>query len=120
LTTSTYEIIRWPAYNATPTAWDTTCSASSTQCGYGYTTSDSALTGGTAYRFTNNTFCGASVGNYCWAGFATSSLSTDPVADSTSTVSGATTTITYRVSVSEVQQAGSYTGTVYYIATANY
>jgi len=120
LTTSTYEIIRWPASNTTPTAWDTTCSASSTCCGYGYTTSDSSLTGGTAYRFTSNTFCGAAAGNYCWAGFATSSLSTDPVADSTSTVSGATTTITYRVSVNSSQTAGNYTGTVYYIATANY
>jgi len=111
--------IRAGATNATPTSWDINCSTSTDYCAFGYTTSDDTLSGGTLYRFTDYNFCSAAVGNKCWAGFATSSLSTDPVADATSSVSGAQTTITYKVSVDEDYVAGTYSTKIYYICTAN-
>ncbi|MFH1656934.1 MAG: hypothetical protein ABH919_00485, partial [bacterium] len=106
--TSEY-IIRWDYANSTPATWSSTCNAGS-ECGFGYTTSDNSLSGGTLTRFNNST-------NY--AGFATSSPG-DIIADSTSTASGAETTIEYKVSVQDVQANGDYTTTVYYICTANY
>ena len=108
-------INRWDYENTDPVLWGTNCPSGSEYCGYGYTTSDTALYNAstTEYdnRFTDSTK---------YAGFATSSLSTDPVADSTSTAYGATTTITYKVSVDQDQLEGDYTGTVYYICTVNY
>lgn len=111
--------IRAGATNATPTSWDINCSTSTDYCAFGYTTSDDTLSGGTLYRFTDYNFCSAAVGNKCWAGFATSSLSTDPIADATSSVSGAQTTITYKVSADEDYVAGTYSTKIYYICTAN-
>ncbi|MFC1789478.1 hypothetical protein ACFLYY_00700 [Patescibacteria group bacterium] len=112
LATSSYEIARWPYSNSTPSQWDTDCADNGSYCGFGYTTSDSNLAEGTTTdRFTNP---------LSWAGFATSSGATDPVADSSGPVSGATTTITYKVSVSADQSSGAYEGIIYYIATVNY
>jgi hypothetical protein len=106
-----YWIIRWPYSNSTPAVWDGNC-INNGQCGFGYRTSDYNLQGpGAPDRFATSTV---------FAGFATSSTAADPVADSTSAVSGATTTITYKVSVSNLQESGTYSGTVYYICTVNY
>jgi hypothetical protein len=106
-----YWIIRWPYSNSTPAVWDGNC-INNGQCGFGYRTSDYNLQGpGASDRFATSTV---------FAGFATSSTAADPVADSTNSVSGATTTITYKVSVSNLQESGAYSGTVYYIATVNY
>jgi hypothetical protein len=106
-----YWIIRWPYANSTPAVWDGNC-INNGQCGFGYRTSDYNLQGpGASDRFATSTV---------YAGFATSSTAADPVADSTNSVSGATTTITYKVSVSNLQESGTYSGTVYYICTVNY
>ena len=116
LTTSSAEIIRFPHNNDSPGAWDDICNTSSTQCGFGYTTNDDSLPGEPANRFTNSSFCGAS-GSYCWAGFATSSESTDPVA----TGGGAENYfITLKTSVNSLQLPASYGGTIYFICTINY
>lgn len=112
--------IRAGATNATPTSWDINCSTSTDYCGFGYTTDDDTLEGGTLNRFTDYNFCSATTSNKCWAGFATSSASTDPIADATSSVSGAQTTITYKVSADQNKTAGTYSTKIYYICTANY
>jgi hypothetical protein len=109
LTTSTAEIIRFPHDNSSPVPWTLTCSASSTLCGFGYTTNDSTLSGGTADRFTNPV---------SYAGFSISSLSTDPVV--TGGTGGESYTITVKASVDYSQKAEKYTGIIYFIATANY
>jgi len=115
------EIIRWDAPNATPTAWDSNCPSGSSYCGFGYTTDDNDLIEGYyTDRFTNNTRCGAAAGNKCWAGFATTSPYTDLVGDRDNPSYGATTTITYKVSVDQNQPPANYVGTVYYICTVNY
>jgi hypothetical protein len=108
-TTSSTTIIRFPHNNDSPAAWNATCNASSTCCGFGYTTNDSSLPGSPTDRFTNP---------IKWAGFATSSLSTDPVA--TGNPDGDSYIVTLKASVSSNQEAGKYTGTIYFIATANY
>ena len=93
--------------NSAPTTWS--------GYGFGYTTNDSDLTGGTADRFTN--------GGAKYAGFTTSSPG-DPVADHagpvTSEISNEQFTISYRVSVSDTQKAGEYSTTVLYIVVPSY
>lgn len=106
-----YWISRWPHPNSTPAVWDGNC-ITQNQCGFGYRTSDYGLPPpGAEDRFATPTL---------YAGFATSSSDADPVAYSTSSVSGATTTITYKVSVLSSQESGTYSGNVYYICTVNY
>jgi len=61
--------------------------------------------------------CGSD--NKCWAGFAISGPG-EPVGDFTAPTSSATTTISYRVSISNIQAAGKYQSTLIYIVTANY
>ena len=107
--TATY-IARWNNANSTPALWSSTCNAAA-ECGFGYTTSDNNLGGtGDADRFATSSK---------YAGFATSTPG-DLVADSTTAVSGATTTVGYRVSVADIQTNGDYSTTIYYICTANY
>ncbi|MFC1646974.1 hypothetical protein ACFL1A_01690 [Patescibacteria group bacterium] len=94
--------------NSAPTTW--------TGTGFGYTTSDSSLAGGSADRFTS------SGPNY--AGFTTSAPG-DPVADHSdkvdeSTISNEQFTISYRVTASENHSAGAYTNTLLYVVVPVY
>jgi len=96
--------------NSAPTTWGGQ--------GFGYTTNDSDLSGGTADRFTNP--------SAKYAGFASSGPG-DPVADHTAVVTGQTGaisnenfTITYRVTADGAQTAGPYTTGIIYIATPTF
>ncbi len=93
--------------NSAPTTWSGN--------GFGYTTNDSDLTGGTANRFTN--------GGAKYAGFTTSSPG-DPVADHAGPVTTALLneqfTISYRVTVPTLQKAAQYDTTVLYIVVPSY
>ncbi len=93
--------------NSAPTAWS--------GYGFGYTTNDSSLTGGTADRFTN--------GGPNYAGFTTSSPG-DPVADHpgpvTSSISNEQFTISYKVAVQNTQKAAKYTTNILYIVVPSY
>ncbi|MFQ6084526.1 MAG: hypothetical protein ACE5WD_14385, partial [Candidatus Aminicenantia bacterium] len=115
-------IQKYDATNTTPEEWDQNCSQNSNCCGFGFTTDDSTLSGGTADRFTVGTATcsgAAASGVPAYAGFAVSGAG-DPVADFTNPTSTDQTIITYRVSVDSAQAAGQYQTTVIYIATANY
>jgi len=102
-------IIRWPHNNDAPSAWGTYCNDNASYCGFGYTTSDNDLTGGTNTRFGVST-------NY--SGFTSS---TQPVADrGTGNWAGEQDTITYKVSVSVDQQIEEYNTTITYVCTAQY
>ena len=110
-------IADWGGSNASPTAWPGNCPVDN-QCGFGYSTNDNNLSGGTADRFTN------SGPNY--AAFVTNGPG-DPVADHTAKVDGSTGAInseqfviTYKVSVNAVQAAGDYKTTIVYVATPQY
>ena len=93
----------WTGTNATPTTF------SAGSYGFGYSTDDSSLTGGTADRFTS--------GGAKFAGFSHSGPG-DPVADRTAPVTGATNTITYRLYPSSTQADGDYTTVIVYVITA--
>jgi hypothetical protein len=89
--------------NASPLSWSGT--------GFGYTTDDSALSGGTSDRFTN--------GGPKYAGFITTGNG-EPVADHTdvvesSAVSNEEHTISYRVTAASTTRAGTYRNTLMYI-----
>lgn len=92
--------------NSAPTTWSGT--------GFGYTTNDNDLIGGTADRFDNATK---------YAGFSTSSPG-DPVANHigpiTTPITDETFTISYRVTATDTTRAGTYTTTLLYIATPEY
>jgi len=108
-----------PGTNASPSNWDGNCPTNS-QCGYGYNTSDSTLTGGGADRFVNGGSCG--IDTKCWATFVATGAG-DPVADRSNTecpCKDQENTITYKVSTSAIQTPGLYKTTVIYICTANY
>ncbi len=93
--------------NSSPTTWAGT--------GFGYTTNDSSLTGGTPDRFTN--------GGPKYAGFTTSTPG-DPVADHpgpvTSAISNENFTISYKVVTTQLQKAATYSTTVLYIVVPSY
>lgn len=94
--------------NSAPAIWSGT--------GFGYTTDDSSLAGGTADRFTT--------GGPKYAGFTTSAPG-DPVADHTTVIEDPTVTneqftITYRVTGDASTKAGSYTNTVVYVVVPVY
>jgi autotransporter-associated beta strand protein len=94
--------------NAAPAVWSGT--------GFGYTTSDSNLSGGIADRFTN--------GGPKYAGF-TQTTSGDPVADHTASVSGLPIsnedfTINYRVTGDALTTAGKYSTTIVYTCIPQY
>lgn len=107
LTSGATTIANYTSPNSAPTTWAGT--------GFGYTTTDSDLTGGTNNRFTN--------GGAKYAGFTTSSPG-DPVADHPgpilSTISNEQFTINYRVTVNSSQKAGRYTTTVLYVVVPSY
>jgi hypothetical protein len=98
----------YAAPNSNPTSW--------TGKGFGYTTSDSNLTGGTANRFTG--------GGPKFAGFNTS-VPGDPVADhldyvADNPVVGEQFNISYRVTADENQPAGSYKTNLIYVVVPEY
>lgn len=93
--------------NSSPTTWS--------GLGFGYTTSDSELAGGTADRFTN--------GGPKYAGFSTSAPG-DPVADHAgpilTPISSEQFTVTFRVAANSTTAAGQYQSTVIYIVVPTY
>jgi len=107
LTSGSTTIAAYTSPNSAPTSWS--------GLGFGYTTTDSDLTGGTNNRFTN--------GGAKYAGFTTSSPG-DPVADHAgpilSTISNEQFTINYRVTVNSTQKAGRYNTTVLYVVVPSY
>jgi hypothetical protein len=107
LTAAVGTIADYTSPNSAPTTWSGT--------GFGYTTDDSDLTGGTANRFTS--------GGAKYAGFTTSSPG-DPVADHAgpvlTAISNEQFTVSYRVTVSETQKAANYTTTVLYMVVPSY
>ena len=105
-----YTITNYPDPNSAPTVWSGT--------GFGYTTNDSSLSGGTGDRFTN--------GGPKYAGYVTTGEG-DPCADHTTQITGQTGavsneqfTITYRVTVPSSQESGPYTTDIVYIATPTF
>jgi len=103
----TFTIANYSGTNSVPTLWAST--------GFGYTTSDSSLTGGTADRFTN--------GGPKYAGFGTA-VPGDPVADHAgpilSPIASEQFTVSYRVSASATTPAGQYRTTIIYVAVPTY
>lgn len=92
--------------NSSPSTWSGT--------GFGYTTTDNDLSGGTAARFAAGTK---------YAGFTTSSPG-DPVADHAgpviSAISNEQFTISYRVTTASSQKAGTYRTTILYNVVPEY
>lgn len=93
-------IANYTSPNSAPTTWSGT--------GFGYNTSDTNLSGGTANRFSGSKY----------AGFTTS-VSGDPVADdpgpvTNSPISSEQFTISYRVTGDNVTPVGTYTNTILY------
>jgi len=107
LTSGATTIADYTSPNSSPTSW--------AGLGFGYTTTDSDLIGGTNDRFTN--------GGAKYAGFTTSSPG-DPVADHAgpilSSISNEQFTINYRVTVDSTQKAGRYNTTVLYVVVPSY
>ncbi len=106
--TSANTILDYASPNSAPTSW--------TGLGFGYTTNDSSLTGGTANRFISEG------PNY--AGF-TAAQPGDPVADHTDVITDTPVTneqftISYRVTVNDNQPAGSYTTSLVYVVVPEY
>lgn len=112
LGTTTEYIIRWPNANSTPAVWTNVCPNGSSYCGFGYTTSDTSLdnVGDGPNRFATSTK---------YAGFATTTPG-DTVSYHNAAVDGATTTITYKVSTNSTSTSGTYSATIFYLATPNY
>ncbi len=100
-------IPQYSSPNSSPTTWSGN--------GFGYTTSDSSLTGGTADRFTN--------GGSKYAGFTVSNPG-DPVADHpgpiTSPITSEQFTISYRVTANAQNTAGNYRTSVLYVVVPTY
>lgn len=102
LTNGSSTIDHYSAPNSAPTSW--------TGTGFGYTTDDDDLIGGTADRFTS--------GGPLYAGF-TGTGPGDPIADTSGPIVSPITNeqyqVTYRVTADSNQRSGSYTTTVVYI-----
>jgi len=97
----------YSASNDTPTVW--------TGTGFGYSSTDSVLTGDTPDRFTN--------GGPKYAGFST--LTQDPVADHSTpiqdpTLVGESFDILYKVVAPSTIEAGQYTNTIIYTVVPTY
>lgn len=106
MTKGAHTIPDWSGTNATPTSFP------NGSFGFGYSTDDSTLTGGTADRFTN--------GGAKYAGFIHNGPG-DPVADRTSgPVVNEQNTITYRLAGGVGQQAGTYTTVVVYVVATTF
>jgi hypothetical protein len=103
-------IEKWTSTNDNPTEWSGTC-VTDDQCGFGYTTDDIDLTGGTANRFSGDFY----------AGFPGTYETNVPIADSSGPVTGGDqTTITYKVSIPSTTKPGDYETSIYYISNVNY
>lgn len=106
MTMGSFTISDWTGTNASPTTFG------NGSFGFGYTTDDSSLTGGTADRFTN--------GGAKYAGFVHSGPG-DPVADRTSgPITGSTDTVTYRLAASGTQAAGTYNTVIVYVCSVTF
>jgi hypothetical protein len=107
LTSPNGQIDNYTSPNSGPTTWSGT--------GFGYSTNDSNLVGGTPDRFTN--------GGPKYAGFVTADTG-DPVADHAgpvlSPISSEAFNISYRVTGNNTTKAGTYTTTVLYIVVPSY
>lgn len=107
LTSGAFTIPAYASTNGSPTTWSGT--------GFGYTTDDASLAGGTANRFTS--------GGPKYAGFVTTTPG-DPVADHAgpvlTTISGETFTISYRITVPSSQTAGTYTSKIIYVVVPTF
>jgi hypothetical protein len=89
--------------NSAPTSWS--------GLGFGYTTSDTTLSGtGGANRFNNGTY---------YAGFGTTAPG-DPVDDNTGPVTNDAQTLSYRVTANSSTPAGTYKNTVIYTIVPSY
>lgn len=97
------QILNYSSPNSAPTAWSGT--------GFGYTTSDTTLGGGSANRFNNGT-------NY--AGFQINNPPGDPVDDNTVPVTNDAQTISYRITATSSTPAGTYKNTVIYTIVPEY
>lgn len=108
LTSPNGTIADFSGTNSSPTTWS--------GLGFGYNTSDTNLSGGTASRFSGSKY----------AGFTTSSTTNgDPVADNLGPVqnpaiSNEQFTISYRVTGNNLTKAGTYTNTIIYTIVAGY
>jgi len=108
-------IEKWDYVNTTPAYWNYKCIDPENECGFGYTTSDTWL-----YNASSTDYDNRFATSTKYAGFIGDEPG-DPVADSEEPVYATTTTITLKASVDpNYQLAGSYTGTIYFIATVNY
>ena len=106
MTFGSFTIPDWTGTNASPTLFP------NGSFGFGYTTDDSTLTGGTADRFTN--------GGPNYAAFINTGPG-DPVADRTSgPISSAVDTITYRLAVDVGQEAGKYETIIIYVLSLTF
>ena len=107
LTYGSNTILDYSSPNSAPTVWSGT--------GFGYSTNDSNLSGGTANRFTS--------GGPKYAGFSTSTPG-DPVADTAgpilTPISAETYTISYEVTTTNIKPAGPYRTTVIYVIVPTY
>ncbi len=108
LTSGSNQIANYLDPNSAPTTWAGT--------GFGYTTDDNDLAGGTTDRFTN--------GGPKYAGFGTSSPG-DPVADHSDAVESSAIineqfTVSYRVTASNNTVAGDYRTNVIYVVVPVY
>jgi hypothetical protein len=105
LTLGATTIPNYASTNASPSTW--------AGYGFGYNTSDTDLSGGTANRFSGSKY----------AGFITT-VTGDPVADHAAPVTTEITseqfTISYRVTTQDTQKAGTYTTTAIYVVIPNY
>ena len=106
MTMDSFTIDDWTGTNTTPTTFG------NGSFGFGYTTNDSTLTGGTADRFTN--------GGAKYAGF-THVGPGQPVADRTSgPVTGSSDTVTYRLAANGSQAAGTYSTVIVYVCSVTF
>jgi len=99
-------IANYVSPNSAPTTWSGT--------GFGYNTSDTSLSGGTANRFSGSKY----------AGFTTN-LNGDPVADNpgpvtTTPISNEQFTISYRITGDSITPAGTYTNVILYSIVPSY
>lgn len=106
LTSGANTITDYSAPNSAPTTWSGT--------GFGYTTNDTDLTGGTASRFSGSKY----------AGFTTATPG-DPVADhsgpiESSAISSEQFTVSYRVTADASTKAGNYQNKIIYIVLPTY
>jgi|GEM_PF-6826677 len=103
MTSGLNTIDNWIGTNQNPTEWNPG------EFGFGYSTDDYDLIGGTSNRFQGPKF----------AGFLHSGLG-KPVADRTGPVNQEPNTITYRIAANATQPVGNYTTTIIYIVVPNY